>query len=765
MSSRFPYNPVPEVPRIPEELSDRTGTGRDPDPAPPLPPSEDRRSLPGGLAGLSTILSRILPHRRDGGKPTRMTRAESFHVLTQDIPLPMWLAGADGERILFNRPWLTFTGRNFAEEEGSGWMEGIHPEDLVRCQEAYRSAVQSHQPFELEYRLRRADGSYRWWVDMGIPRFTPDRRLAGFVGLCFDITERRAAQEALRLSRDQLAIILQGAADGVTALDRSGRLRYANEAAARMLGYPTAEALMAISWSDVLARSEARDESDQPVPPDRMPSFRVMQGEPKASATVRLRSDQPAGERWLVMRSTPVFDELGQVELCVTLLHDITRLKQAEVAQRILAEVGRMLTSPLDSASGLSDVVNLVVPAMADWSAADLVAADGTLLRAAQACTEAARPAMADGHPFELEAPLGPARVVRTGAPEMFPFVPPSISRAASGEPEERRLRDRALQSAVVVPLIARGRVLGALSAVWAVTPRHYGEADLVLFEEVARRVALALDNARLFQEAQDLNASLEQRVQSRTGQLLAIRGRLEDEIAERREAQRRLEASQGQLRRLSAHLQQAREEERVRIAREIHDELGQALVGLKMDVAWLRRSLSRPVPGVLSKLEEMSARIDETVRSVRRISAELRPSILDDLGLNAALEWQLDEFRSRTGIECVLTSRLGPRPLHPDRATALFRIFQEALTNVARHAEASRVTVTIEETADLLTLAIQDNGRGIRPEEQGQPQSFGLLGMRERVHLLEGEIEIQGAPGQGTQVTVRIPVGKLGRP
>jgi PAS domain S-box-containing protein len=695
-----------------------------------------------------------------------MTRRESFQGLTQDIPLPMWLAGADGERLLFNQPWLTFTGRDLAEEEGSGWMEGIHPEDAARYREAFRTAVQTHQPFELEYRLRRVDGTYRWLVEMGIPRFRSDQTLAGFVGLCLDITERRAAQEALRLSRDQLAIILQGAADGVTALDRSGRLRYANEAAARMLGYPTPEALMAVSWEEVLARSEVRDEGDQPVPSDRMPSFLVMQGQPKASATVRLSSGQPGGERWLVMRSTPVFDELGRVELCVTLLHDITRLKQAEVSQRILAEAGRLLTSPLNGASSLADVVNLIVPSMADWCAADVVAPDGTLTRAAVACIDRARTAMFEGHPFELESPIGPARVIRTGAPEVFPFVPPSISQASSPlDLEAGRLRDRGLQSALVVPLVARGRVLGALSAVWAVTRRHYGEAELVLFEGLARRVALALDNARLFQEAQDLNATLEQRVQSRTGQLMAIRARLEDEVTERKEAQRRLEASRGQLRRLSAHLQQAREEERVRIAREIHDELGQALVGLKMDVAWLRRSLGRPAPGVLSKLEEMSGLIDETVHSVRRISAELRPSILDDLGLSAALEWQLEEFRARTGIDCVLTSRLGPKTLDPDRATALFRIFQEALTNVARHASASRVTVTIEETEDSLTLAIQDNGRGIRAEELGQPQSFGLLGMRERVHLLEGDIEIRGVPGEGTYVVVRIPARKLVRP
>jgi PAS domain S-box-containing protein len=687
---------------------------------------------------------------------------ERFRTMADDAPVLIWMAGPDALRTFFNEPWLDFTGRALAQEEGTGWTDGVHPDDYQRYLDAYVSAFKARQSFELEYRLRRADGVYRWLVDIGVPRFTPDNQLAGYIGTCLDITERHEAEEALRLSRDQFAIILQGADDGITAQDPTGRLRYANDAAARMFGYASAEALLAAPWQEVLRKFEIFDEADQPFPADRLPGQLALQGVFKTTTTVRLRPVAAGDERWLTIKATPVFNEREQVELAVNIFQDITELKHAGVSQRLLAEAGRLLTTPVDDAARLADVAHLAVPSLADWCAMDVVGENNALQRAAVAGTDSARAAMAKGHPFELDAPHGAPRVVRTGEPELYPFVPDSLLEAvARDKAHVRALRILDLKSAMVTPLMARGRPIGALTFVCVDSRRRYGRADLALAEELARRVALALDNVRLYYEAQKLNATLEQRVSTRTAQLLAINTRLESEVAEREEAQRRLEESQAQLRRLSAHLQAAREEERIRIAREIHDELGQALAGLKMDVAWLQRSLNRQAPPIASKLEDMSVLIDSTVQAVRRISAELRPSLLDDLGLAAAIEWQLDEFRERTGLECVFVSNLKNTALDTNRATALFRIFQEALTNVARHANASQVTVHLDEAPDSLSLSIQDNGRGISEEEMRQAKSFGLLGMRERVHLLEGEIDIHGAPGQGTTVTVRIPLRK----
>jgi signal transduction histidine kinase len=227
---------------------------------------------------------------------------------------------------------------------------------------------------------------------------------------------------------------------------------------------------------------------------------------------------------------------------------------------------------------------------------------------------------------------------------------------------------------------------------------------------------------------------------------------------AERRRTAERLKKSHEQLRALSMYLQHIREDERIRISRQVHDELGQALTGLKMDLYWLSTRLPKNLRAVREKTKTMSAHIDSTIQTVRRISTELRPGILDDLGLVAALEWQAGEFQKRTGIKCEVTSELPEAILDQELNTAFFRIFQESLTNVVRHAGASQVDVRLWEKEGNLWMEIKDNGRGISEAELSNTKSIGLLGMRERAALLSGEVTISGAPGQGTTVRVRIP-------
>jgi len=230
-------------------------------------------------------------------------------------------------------------------------------------------------------------------------------------------------------------------------------------------------------------------------------------------------------------------------------------------------------------------------------------------------------------------------------------------------------------------------------------------------------------------------------------------------ERTDRRLAEVQLRESHKQLRALSVYLQHVREEERTRIAREVHDELGQALTSCKLDASWLSHHLRRDQKDLLAKAAKLATEIDSTIQTVRRISTELRPGILDYLGLVAALEWQAQEFQSRTGIRCHVSAHLHGPPLDPELTTAFFRIFQETLTNVIRHAEATDVDVQLKEESARIILEIKDNGRGISREEIADPKSMGLLGMRERAALLGGDFRIQPLRGgRGTKACVAIP-------
>jgi signal transduction histidine kinase len=307
------------------------------------------------------------------------------------------------------------------------------------------------------------------------------------------------------------------------------------------------------------------------------------------------------------------------------------------------------------------------------------------------------------------------------------------------------------------IPLVVTGDLIEARN-VALTRMRPVYEKHAVAVEQI---VAIAT------QEARDGEALAARNVRLYTGVLVAVGvgvllagGSLSFAIARDISTHtKELQSSLEQLRALAARLQSIREEERKRVAREIHDQLGQALTAIRLDVSSLVHELPEDQRRQSKRTQTILTLVDETIRSVRQIATELRPGMLDDLGLVATIEWAGEEFGARTGTQCRLDLPPDDIVVDPDTAIAIFRIFQETLTNVARHANAKEVQARLEIEDGHLTLEVHDNGTGIPPEKLQKGRSLGILGMRERATLLGGDLSIMGIPGKGTAVRVRIPL------
>ena len=234
----------------------------------------------------------------------------------------------------------------------------------------------------------------------------------------------------------------------------------------------------------------------------------------------------------------------------------------------------------------------------------------------------------------------------------------------------------------------------------------------------------------------------------------------INSDITERKRGEESLVLQKEQLRALAERLQWVREEDRKLVARELHDQIGQILTSIKMDMTWMARHLPKSEDKVLARIAESIESINNGVKTVRTICSGLRPGVLDDLGLAAAIEWQASEFASRNGIQCQVI--VPPVDLHldGDRATAAFRIFQECMTNVIRHAKAKLVRVDLCQEEEYIRLVVEDDGVGFCESDLSNSLgSLGLLGMKERAQFCGGDMQISSSPGNGTTVTVRLPV------
>jgi signal transduction histidine kinase len=396
----------------------------------------------------------------------------------------------------------------------------------------------------------------------------------------------------------------------------------------------------------------------------------------------------------------------------------VAQLKQSEATIQALFRISNKLNATLKASTILDELAQEAIRIVNGESGfAGLRTAEGMTVR------KYFRQGVAI--PFEHTWPLGegiPGWVLQYK-------VPYGTSDAAHDPMIQHELAiNREVRSIICTPILdSVGEVLGYFDIRNKQDGEGFTISDQEMLMALAPAASIAIQNALAYQ----------QRLTT---------------VAELNESSRQLQA-------LAANLELAREEERTQIARELHDQLGQALTAMKYDLAWLTDRLVQKDSTLAQKAKAITEQMDTMVKTVRRISTELRPGMLDDLGLAASIEWQARDFEKRTGIVCAVSVPAEDLPLERAQSVALFRIFQEALTNVARHAGAQHIEVKLFATPETLTLQVHDDGRGIQKQEIAGLHSLGLLGMRERAKRLGGAFDIQGKRGDGTIVTVSIPV------
>jgi PAS domain S-box-containing protein len=438
----------------------------------------------------------------------------------------------DGLVVEFSAAAERMFGRTGEDAVGAELAELVIPPELRdRHRAALRRCVGTGESTLLGQRVEltgmRADGSV-FPVELAI------NAIAGanppmFTGTVRDITDRRSAErereELLRLeqvarvdaieARDQLEAILRGVADAVTAQAPDGRLLFANQAAVELLGYESSEALLSAPLTEIMAHFELLDESGRPFPVEELPGRRALAEGEGSEVVVRFRVRATGEERWSAVKATPILDREGGVAMAINVIEDITGHKRAELAQRFLSESSAVLGSSLNVAEVLRHVASLAVPEVADWCAVDLVAA-GQIDRVALAHEDPAMVELAEElrqrYPPDPRADTGVPAVLRSGRSELYPQIPDDLLRSATDDDEHYRLiRQIGMRSAMIVPMVARGRSVGALSFVSGPSGRRFDEQDLELAEELARRCATAIDNARLFSERAYIARTLQQ--------------------------------------------------------------------------------------------------------------------------------------------------------------------------------------------------------------------------------------------------------------
>jgi PAS domain S-box-containing protein len=674
----------------------------------------------------------------------------------------------------------------------------FHADDLPLAFDLFRHIAEHGEALTRVLRIRSHDRGYVVGEFVGVPH-VQNGQTSGLLVIGRDITERKRVEDTLERLRHLYGLLLTSAPDGIYGIDLQGNAIFVNPAAARMLG-SSGEELLGRHMHDIAhhTKPDGTRYSSEECPIYRALCGGVIQ---HVADDVFWRTD---GTSFPVeYTSTPIVEQNGIVG-AVVMFRDITERKRAEAE---LCESEARLRAILDNSPGmvfLKDTegryldVNCQFERTFHINREEIAGkTDDEVFPSEQAAAFRANDltVLQAGVPMQFEEVALHDDGPHTSVVYKFPLSngegKPYGIYGITADITARKAMEEALRQAEEK---YRSIVENAVEGIFQSTPggrylsvnpalaRMYGyessEELMGSVTDITHKLYVDPDRRTEMMRLLEWRGVLQgfeyevyrkdgsriwisesaRVVRDEGGRTLYYEGTIED-VTERKRAEEELQRTLGQMRTLSRRLEVVREQERTRIARELHDELGVRMACLKMDLARMQTMRGDTSPVKLEeKILSMTDQVDTTIAAVQDLVAELRPGVLDDLGLVAAVEWQCRDFERRSGIRCVLDFKQEDIPLDSMRATAAFRICQEALTNVLRHAAAKEIRVRLELVDRQLLLDIQDDGQGISPEKVYDVRSFGLLGMRERADAVGGVFRIVGVPGLGTTVSLRLP-------
>jgi PAS domain S-box-containing protein len=710
---------------------------------------------------------------------------ESYRSLVEAAPdIIFALSAMDGTVIFLNHAFERITGYACSEWIGKPFASLFHPGDLHYATDALRKLLRGSYVSGLELRIKSRTGDYMVSEICATPE-VEDGVVARVFGFARDITGRKEVEEALRKSEEKYRTIIENIEEGYYEVSLAGAFTFCNDSLCEILGYPRNELL---GMND---RQLTDEETSRKV----YQAFNRVYttGEPSKGYGYRIiRKDRTIG--FIEISISLMRDSEGRASGFRGIVRDVTsRMLSEEALRESEGRYKGLVDTAFDGVvihqDGVFKTVNRAYAAMYGYTVEELIGREVldltppehrefVSLRITEE-TESRYETLGlrkDGSYISIE--VSAKNCLYGGRPGRLAAVR-DITEAklaekalfASGE-RYRVLFERNLSGVCRATLAGRildcnesfARIFGYESredVLFAGTLGLYGKAaDRKSFLSRLREQH-TLNNLELSLRRKDGspvwvlgNVRL---VEDDEGELTVIEGIWMD-ITERKLTEVELKNSRELLRALSTKLQVIREEERTHIAREIHDLLGQALTRLKIDLSLLADDLPENARHLLTRVSSMSKLFDATIQNVRRICSQLRPSALDHLGLPAAITEELSEWHDRTGIEYDFVSRRQELTLDRERSTVVFRILQEALTNVARHANATRVDVALSYRSGCVHLTISDNGVGIPEDQVNNPESLGLIGMRERALQLGGKLDIGRGKMSGTIIELLIP-------